>query len=551
MIWLSDYLKSKYGFSLKKISIDAGFTCPNRDGKIGYGGCIFCSQKGSGDFTKGPGFSVEEQINLTKDRMLSKTENLEQNTRCRYIAYFQAYTNTYGDVDKMRQMYLAVANREDIAIISIATRPDCLDDEVLLMLDEISAVKPVWVELGLQTIHERTADYIRRGYKLSVYDEAVRRLVNTGVEQIITHVILGLPGESSEMMLDTVKHVCNMKKPDIKTCFGIKLQLLHVLEGTDLAEDYRAGMFECMSFDEYMDTVSKCINILPDNMIVHRITGDGDKNTLIAPKWSVDKKKVINAIKQRVQNVEEISIKKDIIKTGNGFEYSFYENISEAASEKPLPVFIYGTMGSIPGNPEKLFSEVKERTSEDFIIVSYNVRNWNSDFSPWEAGDLAGNGCFEGKGLETLSFLTDSLIPAIKERYSNIGRECKIFPSGYSLAGLFSLWAYYENPSLFNGVISCSGSLWFPGYKEYMEQKAGDNAEADGNDIVYLSLGGRESASGNAAMDCVADITKQQYELIKKDSNILKCRYDINKGGHFADSAKRMAKGITWCMSVM
>ena len=546
MIWLSDYLKNEYGFSLKKISIDAGFTCPNRDGKIGYGGCIFCSEKGSGDFTKGSGFSVEEQINCGKKEIFGEDSNTEK-----YIAYFQAYTNTYGDIEKMREMYLSVAKREDIAVISIATRPDCLGDEVILMLKELAAIKPLWVELGLQTIHETTADYIRRGYKLSVYDDAVRKLYEIKVKQVITHVILGLPGETREMMCDTVKYVSKIAKSYDEIRFGIKLQLLHVLKDTDLAKDYEAGKFECLSFDEYIDTVTQCIKIIPDKMVVHRITGDGDREMLIAPLWSLDKKKVINAIHQKVMQLSIDYQDTPFVKSINGISYSYYENISNVKKEKVLPVFVYGTQEDITGHAGKLFQDVKEKVSSDFVIVEMSVTDWDSDFSPWQAEGVIGDREFAGNGKKTLGFLTEILIPEIRKRYSQIGRDCRIITVGYSLAGLFSLWAYYESPSVINGAVCCSGSLWFPGYSEYMEQKSGIERDAKRKDIVYLSLGGKESSSGNPIMDKVGEITKRQMEIIKKDDSIEKCRYDINKGGHFADSVKRISKGITWCMSII
>lgn len=284
-ISLNDYLRKTFGCKVYKIGIDAGFTCPNRDGKLGTGGCIFCSGAGSGDFTE-PALSIDEQIEKGKLLVAKKADP----ATAKYIAYFQAYTNTYAPVERLREVYLQAINREDIVAISIATRPDCLQDEVIKLLDELNKIKPVWVELGLQTIHQSTAEYIRRGYELSVYDEAVQRLKAIGIPQIITHVILGLPGETKEDMLATVKYVAEGGSN------GIKLQLLHVLEHTDLATDYRAGKFEVLSPEEYIDILRAAAELLPEHMVVHRLTGDGAKRDLIAPLWSGDKKRVLNSI---------------------------------------------------------------------------------------------------------------------------------------------------------------------------------------------------------------------------------------------------------------
>lgn len=305
MIYLSDYLKNKYSKAYKKIAIDGGFTCPNRDGSLGKGGCIFCSQKGSGDFTKEPGFSVSEQIELEKER-LKKKDRLSEDEK--FIAYFQAYTNTYASIERLRKIYIPIAKREDISIISIATRPDCLDDEVIDFLKELNTYKTVWIELGLQSIHESTAKYIRRGYDLSVYEDAVNRLSTAGIEQIITHVIIGLPFENKEMMLETVQYVSSLAKKvkremsgnkcKIIPDFGVKLQLLHVLKGTDLEKDYNEGVFKCLEFEEYVDIVRCALKMLPEDMVVHRITGDGNSKELIAPLWSTNKKRVMNAIRR-------------------------------------------------------------------------------------------------------------------------------------------------------------------------------------------------------------------------------------------------------------
>ncbi len=282
---LNTYLRQKYGKKLYKLSINAGFTCPNRDGTCGERGCIFCSGSGSGDFAQDPSLSVSEQLDLAKERIKDKLPKGEHG----FIAYFQAFTNTYAPVEKLRRLYTEAAEYPGVEIISIATRPDCLPDEVLDLLSEINEIKPVWIELGLQTIHKTSAEYIRRGYPLSVYDDAVSRLRERGIETIV-HVILGLPGETRDDMLKTVRYVADSKVQ------GIKLQMLHVLKGTDLADDHAAGKFECMTLDEYADLLKDCIAILPESIVIHRITGDGAKRLLIAPEWSANKKKVLNKL---------------------------------------------------------------------------------------------------------------------------------------------------------------------------------------------------------------------------------------------------------------
>lgn len=288
MITENEYCKKQFGKKLYKISLDGGMSCPNRDGKLDTRGCIFCSAGGSGDFTPDRRIPLDEQIEDAKKRVASKYKGTH------YIAYFQAYTNTYAPVEKLRALFMPVIKREDIAVLSIATRPDCLSDEVLDLLRELNDIKPVWVELGLQTIHEKTADYIRRGYPLSVYDKAIRNLDKIGIHTI-THLILGLPGETKEDMLQSVRYVAACGSQ------GIKLQLLHVLKGTDLASDYEKGLFRTLSFDEYIDLLADCVRLLPKDMVVHRLTGDGPKNLLIAPMWSADKKRVMNTIHQRLK----------------------------------------------------------------------------------------------------------------------------------------------------------------------------------------------------------------------------------------------------------
>ena len=287
MLTVNEYCKQQFGQKLYKLSLDGGMTCPNRDGTLDTRGCIFCSAGGSGDFTPNRNKPIEDQINEAKEKVSAKYKG------DKYIAYFQAYTNTYAPVETLRQIFMTVINRDDIAVLSIATRPDCLSNEVLVLLDELNQIKPVWVELGLQTIHEKTADYIRRGYQLAVYDKAVCDLNAIGIHTI-THIILGLPGETKEDMLASVRHVVLQKSK------GIKLQLLHVLKNTDLAMDYQNGFFKTMEFEEYVDLVAECVKLLPPDMVVHRLTGDGPKSLLIAPLWSADKKRVLNALHKKM-----------------------------------------------------------------------------------------------------------------------------------------------------------------------------------------------------------------------------------------------------------
>ncbi len=285
------YLKDKFGQKVYKISLNGGFTCPNRDGKTGTRGCIFCSKGGSGDFAENRDMSITEQIESGKKKVEKKIKS------GKYIAYFQAFTNTYAPVETLRQKYEEAINHPDIVALSIATRPDCLGDDVLRLLDEMNKIKPVFVELGLQTIHQKSAKYIRRGYDLSVYDKAVRDLKKIGVN-VVVHVILGLPNESENDMLETVKYVCE------SGANGIKLQLLHVIDGTDLAKDYEKGLFKTLEFDEYVNLIVKCVKIIPKDIVIHRLTGDGAKKDLIAPLWSADKKRVLNAINKALREAD-------------------------------------------------------------------------------------------------------------------------------------------------------------------------------------------------------------------------------------------------------
>ena len=288
---LNAWCREYYGEKLYKIALDAGFTCPNRDGTLGERGCIFCSAGGSGDFAAKRTGSLRSQLDAGRALLSHKK------TGSRFIAYFQAYTNTYGPTDRLEELFSEALSEPDIAGISIATRPDCLPDEVtdlLVRLKERFPGKFIWVELGLQTIHEKTASYIRRGYPLSRFDEAVKALHEADIP-VIVHVILGLPGETREMMLQTIRHLnaCGI--------WGIKLQLLHVLEGTDLAEDYRTGLFSVLSLEEYLSILCDCIAALSPDIVIHRLTGDGPKRLLIAPLWSADKRNVLNLLHRRLK----------------------------------------------------------------------------------------------------------------------------------------------------------------------------------------------------------------------------------------------------------
>lgn len=285
---LNNYLRDTFGCKVYKLSLDGGFTCPNRDGTIDTRGCIFCSKGGSGDFAESRLLSITEQIEQGKKRVESKIKS------GKYIAYFQAFTNTYAPVEALRKKFYEAINHKNIVALSIATRPDCLGDDILALLDELNKIKPVFVELGLQTIHEKSAAYIRRGYPLSVYDDAVKKLNTIGIN-IVVHVILGLPNESKADMLETVKYVCN------SGINGIKLQLLHILKNTDLADEYYRGNVKVLEFDEYIDLVKACVAIIPKDIVIHRLTGDGAKKDLIAPLWSADKKNVLNNINKALQ----------------------------------------------------------------------------------------------------------------------------------------------------------------------------------------------------------------------------------------------------------
>ena len=292
---LDAYCKNRYGAKVYKIALDAGLTCPNRDGTLGNRGCIFCSAGGSGDFAVKPMDSVAIQLKTGQEMFgKKKTGNL-------FIAYFQAYTNTYGKLEYLSEIYEEALRQPQIVGISIATRPDCLPEKVvdlLITLKNKYPRKDIWVELGLQTIHETTAAYIRRGYKLEVFDTAVANL-NAHNIPVIVHVILGLPGETTDMVLQTIQYLNRLP------IFGIKLQLLHVLKDTDLATDYLTGKFETLSKEEYMSLLITCLKNLSPDIVIHRLTGDGPKDLLIAPTWSLYKRDFFNTLHRHLKQTGE------------------------------------------------------------------------------------------------------------------------------------------------------------------------------------------------------------------------------------------------------
>ena len=278
---LNEHYREKFGCKVYKLSLDAGLTCPNRDGTLGVGGCIFCSGSGSGEFAEGLCPDIRTQLERAKSRVA------EKNRSGKYIAYFQSFTNTYAPVEKLRKLYFDAIEPEEIVGLAIGTRPDCLGDDVIALLAEVNRVKPVSVELGLQTIHPESVRYIRRGYENEVYFDAVKHLKAANID-VVTHMILGLPGETPQMAIETTRAAVEAGTD------GVKFHLLHVPQGTDLAADYLAGKFSCLTLEEYGLWLKCCIEILPQHIVVHRITGDGAKKDLIAPAWSGDKKRVIN-----------------------------------------------------------------------------------------------------------------------------------------------------------------------------------------------------------------------------------------------------------------
>ena len=295
---LSDYCKEKFGTKVYRLSLSTGCSCPNRDGKAGIGGCSFCSEGGSGEFaTKVK--PVEVQIEEAKDRVKSKFPKDIKEEDKKYIAYFQSFTNTYGDVDRLGGIFKTAILRDEIAAISIGTRPDCLEDDMLDLLNELNKIKPVWIELGLQTIHEDSAKAFNRGYSLPVFNKAYMELKKRNIE-VIVHVILGLPGETDKDMYETVRYLANLS-PKLD---GIKLHLLHILKNTRLEREYREKPFKILSLDEYTEILINCLRILPESVVIHRMTGDGDKRLLVEPLWSADKKRVLNTINKAIREAK-------------------------------------------------------------------------------------------------------------------------------------------------------------------------------------------------------------------------------------------------------
>ena len=287
---LSDYLKDTYGEKIYKLKLSSGMTCPNRDGKCGTRGCIFCSEKGSGEFVADSRLSIEQQIEEEKLKVPTISG--------KYIAYFQNFTNTYDTPENVRRIYRPVALRDDIAILSVATRPDCLSNDIIDVLKEINSIKPLWVELGLQTIHQNTADYIRRGYPLSDYVTAATKLRQAGIK-VITHLIIGLPYEDKNLMVESAKFAG-------KYSDGVKFHMLYIVKNTDLAQEYVDGNVNILSLDEYIDILCECIRVIPEDVVIHRLSSEAEKESLLAPLWSSDKIKVLREIKNAMYDRDVI-----------------------------------------------------------------------------------------------------------------------------------------------------------------------------------------------------------------------------------------------------
>ena len=286
---LSEVLLQQYGEKVYKLSLSSGCTCPNRDGTLGVGGCTFCSEGGSGDFAAACA-PIDEQLEEAKARIRQKTDAK------RFIAYFQSYTNTYGDLGRLEALYTETLRHEEIEILSLGTRPDCLSGGVLAMLERLNAMKPVWVELGLQTIHDRTAKAVHRGYDLAAFEAGYHALKALGLT-VIVHVIFSLPGETREDLLSTVRYLASLDPPPD----GVKLQMLHVLRGTQLGEDYEKEPFPLLTLEEYAELVAQSVRLLPEETVIHRLTGDAPGPLLIAPEWTRNKKRVLNAVNREIE----------------------------------------------------------------------------------------------------------------------------------------------------------------------------------------------------------------------------------------------------------
>ena len=290
---LSDYCKEKFGTKVYRLALSSGATCPNRDGKVGVGGCSFCSEKGSGEFAIDV-MDLDLQIERAKALISKKFSNSINAADRKYIAYFQSFSNTYGDTKRLIGLFERAINKDEVVALSIATRPDCFSEEMLNSLERLNKIKPVWIELGLQTINENTARAFNRGYTLDVFEKTYDELKKRNFE-VIVHMILGLPGESEEDMYATVKYLSK------KHIDGIKIHGLHILKGTRLASEYEKHPFKIMSLEEYTRVLINCLKLLPKDTVVHRMTGDGDKKILIEPQWSADKKRVLNYINKKIK----------------------------------------------------------------------------------------------------------------------------------------------------------------------------------------------------------------------------------------------------------
>ena len=290
---LSDYCKEKFGTKVYRLALSSGATCPNRDGKVGVGGCSFCSEKGSGEFAIDV-MDLDLQIERAKALISKKFPNSINAADRKYIAYFQSFSNTYGDTKRLIGLFERAINKDEVVALSIATRPDCFSEEMLNSLERLNKIKPVWIELGLQTINENTARAFNRGYTLDVFEKTYTELKKRNFE-VIVHMILGLPGESEDDMYATVKYLSK------KNIDGIKIHGLHILKGTRLASEYEKHPFKIMSLEEYTRVLINCLKLLPKDTVVHRMTGDGDKKILIEPQWSADKKRVLNYINKKIK----------------------------------------------------------------------------------------------------------------------------------------------------------------------------------------------------------------------------------------------------------
>ena len=286
---VSEVLKEMYGEKIYRLALSSGCSCPNRDGTTGYGGCTFCSEGGSGEFASSSA-PIDQQIKEAKRLILKKTDAKK------YIAYFQSYSNTYGAPEHLRKLFMDTIRRDEILILDIGTRPDCLGDKMLDLLKELKNIKPVWVELGLQTIHDKTAQRINRGYTLSVFEDAYHKLKEAGLE-VIVHVILNLPGETEDDILETIGYLSGLD-PGLD---GIKIHMLQILKGTALYEEYVKNPFPVMSLEEYGTMLIRSLKLLNPQTVVHRITGDGPKKLLYEPQWSADKKNVLNTLNKMIR----------------------------------------------------------------------------------------------------------------------------------------------------------------------------------------------------------------------------------------------------------